>query len=376
LGLKVGKTVKIYVCGVTPYDSAHLGHVFTFMTYDLLQRRLEDLGHEVKMVRNITDVDEPIYARANEMGITYTELAQNEIKSFRYTMKVLNFRPPYAEPLASEYIDEMADAVKALLRDKFAYYVGKDVYFDIARYPGYGKFSGFSERLQLGLSAMRGGDLNPDKRHPLDFLLWKSVVDPNDTARWNSIVGVGRPGWHIECSVMSSKLLGLPLDIHGGGNDLIYPHHSAEIAQTYGLGHPALAKHWVHVSPMFGDGEKMSKSLGNLVFARELLNKYEPAVIRLALMHYHHRIGGEWQPELLLEADKLLGKIRQTMSGSDKKSAELLLSRVRLALDDDLNAPEVVNAFGDFIQSQQSPLNHQTSGEALVRQALALVGLE
>lgn len=375
--LKANKLVKIYVCGITPYDSAHLGHIFTFMTYDLLQRRLESLGHKVQMVRNITDVDEPIYSRAAELKIPYEELAKKEIASFHSVMDKLNFRPLYAEPLASQYIKEMALAVKELLNNKFAYYIDKDVYFDNSKYPEFANFSGFSHSLQMGLSAMRGGD--PDragKRQPLDFLLWKSIDDPLDHVHWDSPVGEGRPGWHIECSVMAANILGTPFDIHGGGADLIFPHHSAEIAQNYGLGAPLTAKLWIHVYPLFSDGEKMSKSLGNLVFANDLLKKHEPAVVRLALMHYHHRIGGEWQPELLREARELLNKIHEMSQLADKRCAEQLLERIGMALDDDINTLEVIDAFHAFALScsKVTPKN-AGAGKELVLEALDLVGL-
>ncbi|MDB5186037.1 MAG: cysteinyl-tRNA synthetase, partial [Candidatus Saccharibacteria bacterium] len=208
----------MYVCGITPYDSAHLGHIFTFMTYDLLQRRLEDRGSTVQMVRNITDVDEPIYAKATQLGIHYKELASDETESFQATLRALNFRESYAEPKASEYIDEMAEAVKTLMDKGFAYHVDGDIYYDVSKFPDFGKFSGFNHRLQLAFMRERGGD--PDragKRNPLDFLLWKGVSDPHDPAQWNTVVGNGRPGWHIECTVMSEKTLGIPFDLHGGG---------------------------------------------------------------------------------------------------------------------------------------------------------------
>jgi L-cysteine:1D-myo-inositol 2-amino-2-deoxy-alpha-D-glucopyranoside ligase len=376
LDLKPEHVVKIYVCGITPYDSAHLGHVFTFMTYDLLQRRLEDLGHEVHMVRNVTDVDEPIYVRAKELGVPYTQLAQQELVSFHETMGQLNFRPLFAEPLASEYIADMAKAVKTLLDRGVAYHVDADIYFDTSTYPKLGELSGFSDRLILGLAAMRGGDPDrPGKRQPLDFLLWKAVDDPNDSAQWQSPVGIGRPGWHIECSVMSSELLGSPFDIHGGGSDLIFPHHSAEIAQSHGLGHSLLAHHWVHVYPLFSDGEKMSKSLGNLVFASDLLAIHESAVIRLALMHYHHRIGGEWQPELLHEAEKLLNAVRTAAKRADIATAKELHADVRAALDDDINTLEVVDALHRFVKASDASLADRAAVHEIVTKALALAGL-
>jgi L-cysteine:1D-myo-inositol 2-amino-2-deoxy-alpha-D-glucopyranoside ligase len=365
--------VQIYVCGITPYDSAHLGHIFTFMTYDLLQRRLQDLGHEVRMVRNITDVDEPIYAKAKDLGIDYRQLAANETASFQATLAELRFNKPYAEPLASDYVGHMSEAVETLLSNGYAYRLEDDVYFDISKHQAYHKFSGFNERLIMGMSRSRGGD--PErvgKRQPLDFLLWKGITDASDPAQWRTSLGAGRPGWHIECSVMSRELLDTPFDIHGGGTDLIFPHHSSEIAQSYGLGAPIMAKHWLHVSPLLFDGEKMSKSLGNLVFAHDLLGDHEPAVIRLALMHYHHRVGGEWLPELLAEATRLLSNIRHCAGHADAAAGKQLLSAVRAALDDDLNAPEVIDALHDFIGCNDIA---DTGAEPFVLETLQLLGL-
>jgi L-cysteine:1D-myo-inositol 2-amino-2-deoxy-alpha-D-glucopyranoside ligase len=370
------QTVSIYVCGITPYDSAHLGHIFTFMTYDLLQRRLEDKGHTVRMVRNITDVDEPIYAKAKELGIDYRDLAKQESDHFHSVLNQLNFRPTYAEPRASEYIDQMAAAVKKMVDTGFGYSVDDDIYFDVSKFPEYTKFSDFNDRLILGLAKARGGDPErAGKRNPLDFMLWKAVADPNDPAQWDSVVGRGRPGWHIECSVMASELLNVPFDLHGGGADLIFPHHSSEIAQSHALGQTELAKHWLHVFPMLHDGEKMSKSLGNLVFAKDLLLEHESSVIRLALMHYHHRIGGEWQDELLHEATDLLAKFHVAAGKCDVDCATALLDEMRVALDDDINTLEVIDALQRFVANAEH-CTHNNPAPEVIQQVLQLIGLE
>lgn len=369
--------VRIYVCGITPYDSAHLGHIFTFMTYDLLQRRLEDTGHEVRMVRNITDVDEPIYAKARQLGIHYAELAAHETAAFQDTLTKLNFRTPFAEPLASEYIDQMVAAVRQLYAAGFAYKVADDMYYDVGKFPKFAAFSGFGHRLLWTFMRERGGDPErPGKRHPLDFLLWKSIIDPADPAQWPSEFGSGRPGWHIECTVMSQALLGAPFDLHGGGTDLIFPHHSAEIAQSYGLDEACPAKHWLHVSPLLYAGEKMSKSLGNLVFAKDLLGQHEFAAIRLALMHYHHRIGGEWQPELLMEAEKLLRGVRTRKRLTSLEQAHSLLLEVRGALDDDLNTLEIIDALHRFVDAHGQIASPDEEAITLVDKTLSLLGLQ
>jgi L-cysteine:1D-myo-inositol 2-amino-2-deoxy-alpha-D-glucopyranoside ligase len=339
------------------------------MTYDVLQRRLEDLGHEVRMVRNITDVDEPIYAKAIELGISYTELASNEATRFRKVLEALNFRPTYAEPKASEYITQMANAVQRLLEQGFAYRLHDDVYFDISRFPAYATFSGFSERLLLGLAISRGGDpQRTGKRQPLDFLLWKGITDVADPAQWETVVGVGRPGWHIECSVMAAAQLAVPFDLHGGGSDLIFPHHSSEVAQSFGLDQVQLAKTWVHVAPLLHDGEKMSKSLGNLVFAADVLEQHEPSVLRLALMHYHHRIGGEWQDELLWEATRLLEDVRAATKQATNEQTEALLEAVRLAIDDDINTLDIVDCLHDFVlQTRAQTTKSEANNESIKR---------
>jgi len=370
------KLVKIYVCGITPYDSAHLGHIFTFMTYDLLQRRLEDSGHKVKMIRNITDVDEPIYAKADELGTDYVTLANSEISSFKEVLKNLNFRSIYAEPKASEYITPMAEAVKKLIDSGYGYYVEKDVYFDTAKYPDYGQFCDYSEQLKQALLKNRGG--NPKlagKRNSLDFLLWRNIDNAQDLAQWQTILGTGRPGWHIECSVMSSSLLGDSFDLHGGGSDLIFPHHESEIAQNVALFGSPPTRQWLHISPMLMAGEKMSKSLGNMVFAKDLLKKYDASTIRLALMHFHHRMGGEWQPDLIDAATNLLKRFNEKAKYRDDELASRLLQEVRLALDDDINTLEVIDALHRFInQPSKQNVKSSTPSPELIK-TLDLLGL-
>jgi L-cysteine:1D-myo-inositol 2-amino-2-deoxy-alpha-D-glucopyranoside ligase len=373
---KPPKTVRIYTCGITPYDSAHLGHIFTFMTYDILQRYLEDQGHEVQLVRNITDVDEPIFKRAGELGISYQQLAEQETTDFQKVLKKLHFRPAYAEPLASEYIDDMAIAVSKLLDNGFAYRLDEDIYYDVSRDPSFGSFSGYNERLQLAFMRRRGGDPGRDsKRNKLDFLLWRGISDANDPAAWESPVGRGRPGWHIECSIMSDKLLSIPFDLHGGGSDLIYPHHECEIAQSHGLGQNKVADCWMHVAPISYLGEKMSKSLGNLVFASDLLQKYEPAAIRLALMNYHYMEGGEWLPTLLDDATELLNQVNAVRGDVSYGAADKLLQTVRLAIEDNLDTHAIGHALIDFAKNCKSS-SDKSGGEPLLNNTLQILGLE
>lgn len=337
--------VRVYTCGVTPYDAAHMGHVFTFLTYDLLQRRLEDLGYSVMLARNVTDVDEPIYKRAAELSIDYRELAAAETSRLNQVLAALDFRPAYAEPKASEYIESMAEAVHTLLGSGQAYRLGDDVYFDTGHAPAFNDDAPLPRRLLVPFMSERGGDPErPGKRHPLDFLLWKGVPDTTDPIAWDSVVGRGRPGWHIECSVMSYELLGANFDIHGGGTDLIFPHHASEQAQSDALTGVRQAKRWLHVSPLQLYGEKMSKSLGNLAFAHELLERWHPDTLRIALMTYHYRDGGEWHFQRLEQADLVRLSLAKLWSCPEDALPDTgkHLQAIRSLLDDDLKTPDVV----------------------------------
>lgn len=345
-------TVTIYVCGITPYDAAHLGHIFTFVTYDLMQRRLEDLGYKVKLVRNITDVDDPIFERAAKQGEHYQTLAKREIDSFQEIMRKLNFRDPTAEPLASEYIDEMAQTVQKLLESGHAYRLEHDVYFDTKSVASFGAFSNLPDQLQTEFMRERGGD--PErigKRHRLDFLLWRGITEKNDPAAWDTPVGYGRPGWHIECSVMSAQLLGTPIDIHGGGMDLIFPHHECELSQNESLGQKPFVKNWLHVAPLSLYGEKMSKSLGNLVFANDLILDHSPAAVRIMLLNYHYGIGGEWRADLWQDAKSLTHELRQYVAAHNGTAKTGLLNEVRAALDSNLDTPAILKSLRQHLRN-------------------------
>jgi len=368
--------VKMYVCGITPYAAAHLGHAFTFLTYDLLQRRLEDQGLAVTMVRNITDVDEPLFAKAQEMEVDYRDLAAAEIEAFDQAMEQFNIRQDTLAPRASQYIDQMAAAVQQLLNADIAYRLGDDIYFDTATQESYGHILGFRSELADNFARLRGG--NPDlagKRQPADFLLWKGLPDQSEIARWDSPVGPGRPGWHIECSVMSQELLGNSFDIHGGGSDLIYPHHAAEIAQSTALHGVTPAKIWLHTAPILLAGEKMSKSLGNLIFLTDLMEQSEPAVVRLALMHYHHRIGGEWIDHLLQEAARIWFDLQRAGRHASNDQAATVLQEVRDCLDDDINTTEVIDALNRFTKKVSIKSDEHEPPHAYA-QLLTLLGLQ
>ena len=365
--------VRMYVCGITPYDSTHLGHAATYLTYDLLIRRLEELGHEVRMVRNITDVDDSILPKARELGIPYLELAEAEITRFRGDMEALGMRPPIAEPRATETIDEIVSIVERLLDSGHAYLTHGTAYFDVSSFEGFGGVSHYSREQMVRLARARGGNPeDPHRRDPLDFVLWQPSL-PDEPA-WRAPFGVGRPGWHIECSAMSMQELGPTLDLHGGGTDLIFPHHECEVAQSEALTGKPFVRHWLHSAMVAYEGEKMSKSLGNLVFISDLLKVADPRAIRLALMHHHYRSGFEWHDTDIQDGNALLHRLvaaAQRTSGPDPTPYAV---RVRAAIDQDLDAPRALEALGELADAILSGGDDETAPDVL-RELSKLLGI-
>jgi L-cysteine:1D-myo-inositol 2-amino-2-deoxy-alpha-D-glucopyranoside ligase len=340
-------TVRMYVCGITPYDSTHLGHAATYLTYDLLIRRLEELGHEVRYVRNVTDVDDSILPKARELGVPYLELAEAEIARFHNDMDALEMRAPDAEPRATESIDEIIELVGRLLESGHAYLTHGTAYFDVSTFPRYGELSHYSYEQMLRLARERGGNPDdPHRRQPLDFVLWQPSLA--DEPAWRAPFGVGRPGWHIECSAMAMHEHGPTMDLHGGGTDLIFPHHECEIAQSESLTGKPCATHWLHSAMVNYEGEKMSKSLGNLVFVDELLKSADPRAIRLALMRHHYRHGFEWYHTDLEEGTALLHRLLAAAERTSGPDPRPFAARVRNAIDDDLDSPRALDALDDL----------------------------
>ena len=339
--------VRMYVCGITPYDSTHLGHAATYLAYDLLVRRLEDLGHEVRMVRNITDVDDSILPKARQLGVPYLELAASEVARFHGDMAALEMREPIAEPRATEAIPLIVELISKLLGAGNAYISNDTVYFDVSTFDRFGELSHYSAEHMIELAAQRGGNPDdPNRRHPLDFVLWQPSAD--DEPSWDAPFGAGRPGWHIECSAMAMHEHGPTLDLHGGGNDLIFPHHEAEIAQSESITNEPCVRHWMHSAMVDYDGEKMSKSLGNLVFVSDLLKVADPRAIRLALLRHHYRSGFEWFETDLDEGTALLHRLLAAAERDTGPEPEPFAQRVRDALDNDLDAPGAIDALDDF----------------------------
>ena len=331
------KEVLMYTCGITPYDATHIGHAFTFVSYDILQRRLIDKGHIVKCVRNVTDVDDPLFAKARELGVHYLDLAAGEEARFDADMKALNVLEVFSKPRASSAIPDIRKFIALVLDRGFAYQGGSSVFFDVTKFESFGSVSNYDNETMLRYAAERGGDLdNPDKRHPLDFVLWQPSAP--DEPSWDTIWGPGRPGWHIECSALALRDLGTTIDLHGGGSDLIFPHHECERAQSEAATGKQFVKHWMHVAMVFMDGTKMSKSLGNLEFVDRLRKTHDPRAIRLALISNHYRREWEWTSSSM---NASLAKL-ELWNAAKNGDGTAGLAEVSAALDDDLNTPAAI----------------------------------
>ncbi len=332
------EVVSIYVCGITPYDSTHLGHANTYVTYDLLIRRLEDRGHTVRLVRNITDVDDSILPKARELGIDFLELAAAETARFHGDMEALNTRPVEVEPHATKWVAEMVELIERLDAGGHTYADDGTVFFDVTTFDSFGALSGYDEATMVDLARERGG--NPDdprQRNPLDFILWQPSID--DEPSWPAPWGHGRPGWHIECSAMSMGILGETIDLHGGGSDLIFPHHESERAQSEAATGTTFVRHWMHAGMVAYQGTKMSKSLGNLVFISELAKVADPRAIRLALMAHHYREDWEWFDSDIDDGTAALEQLVTAAAAPSGPDPTTYAQQLRAALDDDLDGP-------------------------------------
>lgn len=334
-----GHHVLMYTCGITPYDATHLGHAATFLAYDVLQRRLIDRGHRVSCVRNVTDIDDPLFAKARELGVHYLDLAAGEEARFERDMAALNALPVAATPRASSAIADIRGFIGMVLERGYAYQVDGAVYFDVSAFAGFGSLSHYSTDEMLALARQRGGNVDdPNKRHPLDFVLWQPSAA--DEPAWDSLWGPGRPGWHIECSALALRELGTTIDLHGGGADLIFPHHECERAQSEAATGEVFVRHWMHTALVAKDGAKMSKSLGNLVFVDRLRAEWDPMAIRLGIIEHHYRVEWEWDDGLMPRNQERLERWRRAPGGDNAE----LLAAVRAALDDDLDTPGAVAA--------------------------------
>jgi L-cysteine:1D-myo-inositol 2-amino-2-deoxy-alpha-D-glucopyranoside ligase len=360
----VDRPVGVYVCGITPYDTTHLGHAFTFVAFDVLVRALRAAGQPVRYVQNVTDVDDDIIRRARELGTTWDQLATTETDLYEADMAALNVRPPDVFPRASQTIAKIVLLVRKLEAQGHAYQRDGHVYFRVGSVTDYGRLSRFSREEMIKLSARRGADPNdPRKQDPLDFVLWQASA-PGEP-RWESPWGEGRPGWHIECSAMALEHLGPQVDVHGGGSDLIFPHHESEIAQSESVtGVRPFARIWVHVGMLRYQGEKMSKSLRNLVLVGDLLRRYDADSIRVLLLRHHYREPWDYTEDQLEDAAAWTQRLRQAARGPGDGSGDSPRA-VRVALEDDLDAPRALRVLEDAV----------TGGDAAWRSAADLLGL-
>jgi L-cysteine:1D-myo-inositol 2-amino-2-deoxy-alpha-D-glucopyranoside ligase len=364
---------RMYVCGITPYDATHMGHAATYLTFDLVQRLWRDAGHQVQYTQNITDVDDPLLERARETGVDWVELAEQETQLFRDDMAALRVLPPAHYVGAVESIPQVVETIAALQREGAVYDVDGDLYFAVKSDPDFGKVSGLGADTMRALFAERGGD--PDragKRDPLDCLLWQAER-PGEPA-WDSPFGRGRPGWHVECAAIALQYLGMTIDVQGGGTDLVFPHHemSASEAQV-ATGQRPFARAYVHQAMVGLDGEKMSKSKGNLVLVSKTRESgADPMAIRLALLAHHYRTDWFWSDDDLFAGQERLDVWRGAVTRGTGPSGEALLAAVREALTDDLDTPAALAAVDAWAETN----GDDPSAPALVRDtADALLGI-
>ncbi len=345
--------VGLYVCGVTPYDTTHIGHAFTFLTFDILVRLMRTKGWDVTYVQNVTDIDDDILRKAKEVGLTWKELGERETARYLKDMADLNWVAPDHYVLATDHIAEMLEITQKLIANGHAYESGGSVYFSVASDPAFGKLSHIPRDEMLPIANERGNTPDdPNKRDPLDFVLWQKSAAGEPS--WDSPYGPGRPGWHVECSAMASRYLGPSIDIHGGGADLIFPHHECEIAQSENaFGVEPFARCWVHAGMVGYDGEKMSKSLGNLVLISDALKNYSADAVRLYLFSNHYRSSWVFE-EVDLDswarvAEDLIEAVEFPAYGiEDELDVSTLRVRFFNALDDDLNTPIAIAALQEI----------------------------
>lgn len=360
--LKLNKTVKIYVCGITAYDYSHIGHARSSVFFDTLRRYLEYKGYNVIYVQNFTDVDDKIIRRAVSENKTQKEIAEKYIQEYFKDMESLNVKKADFHPKVTENIDEIIDAVKKLIDKGYAYEIDGDVYFHVPAFKEYGKLSGFS------LEELNRHRIEPDprKKDVKDFALWKKAKEEDIKAKafYDSPWGKGRPGWHIECSVLATKYLGVPFDIHGGGKDLIFPHHENERAQSYALFDVEPVKYWIHNDFVTINKEKMSKSLGNIIRIRDVVEKYGGEVLRYFLLTAHYRSPLDFNEDALEKAKKSYTALKNSLEvldmeiaaiktfgndlGLENANYEQFVKKFEKSMDDDFNTPKALAVLHEF----------------------------
>jgi len=352
--------VRMYVCGPTVYDKAHVGHAMSALVFDIIKRYLQFKGYAVRHVMNYTDVDDKIIQRANASGVDPFELAETYIREFDQHLNELNILPASVNPRATGEMPHIIALVEDLIQKGFAYSVEGDVYYRVDRMPGYGKLSG---RKLEGMQAGARIDVDDRKEHPMDFALWKAAK-PGEPA-WDSPWGKGRPGWHIECSAMSMNHLGEQLDIHGGGNDLIFPHHENEIAQTEAVTGKPFARYWIHNGMLQLSGEKMSKSTGNLVSIEDFLKEHAADALRFMVLNSGYRNPLTFNDEVIVQAEKALERLQSALNpelpeakGADSRILAQLAAQLEKSqtgfeacMDDDFNSAGAMGHLFDLVRA-------------------------
>lgn len=346
-----GGTARLYVCGITPYDATHIGHANTYIAFDLLNRAWRAAGHDVRFVQNVTDVDDPLLERATKVGVDWVELAERETELFRKDMEALRVLPPVAYTGAVESIPLVIELVQRLEAAGAIYRVEDDLYFSVSADPAFGQESGYDRDTMLRFFGERGGD--PDragKKDPLDCVVWRGERDGEPS--WDSPWGRGRPGWHIECAAIALQELGGAFDVQGGGSDLVFPHHEMCAGHVQVATGEPFAKVYSHAGMVAYDGEKMSKSLGNLVFVSALRNSdIDPMAIRLSLLRHHYRTDWEWTDDQLWAAVDDIGDWRRALALGAGAPAAPVVEEVLAALADDLDAPRATAAIDGWVRA-------------------------
>src|SRR5205085_1703767 len=347
--------IRMYSCGVTVYDLSHVGHARMLIVFDVISRYLRFAGYRVTFVRNFTDIEDKIIRRANHEGVPAREISERYVAAFHEDVAALGALPPEVEPKATDHVPEMVALIEKLLAGGYAYVVDGDVYFEVRRFPAYGKLSG--RNLEDLLAGARV-EVDERKRDPRDFALWKSAK-PGEPS-WPSPWGPGRPGWHIECSAMAMRYLGESFDIHGGGEDLIFPHHECEIAQAEAVTHKPFARYWVHNGFVNMGKDKMSKSLGNTLTIRDIVKRHEPDALRLWILGTHYRHLLEWSEERVEEAARALGRLTRLVDdaatlgvapGALPPAFAGFAARFTATMDDDFNTPQALGTLFDFARA-------------------------
>ncbi|BAN49421.1 cysteinyl-tRNA synthetase [Metapseudomonas resinovorans NBRC 106553] len=374
----VGNQVRMYVCGMTVYDFCHIGHARVMVAFDVVARWLRHRGYDLTYVRNITDIDDKIIRRANENGEPFEALVERMIAAMHEDEARLSVLRPDIEPRATGHIAGMHEMIQTLIDKGFAYAPGNgDVYYRVGKFVGYGKLSRKKiEDLRIGARI----EVDESKEDPLDFVLWKGAK-PGEPS-WESPWGAGRPGWHIECSVMSTCCLGETFDIHGGGPDLVFPHHENEIAQSEAATGKLYANAWMHAGAVRVDGEKMSKSLGNFFTIREVLEKYHPEVVRYLLVSSHYRSPINYSEDSLKEAKGALERFYHALRGLPEAApagGEAFVERFAAAMDDDFNSPEACAVLFEMVREvnrlRDSDLPAAAALAAQLKQLAGLLGV-